>query len=62
MSKDNIILLNKCKVCGFMCSEYYSICLACGVKSEKDSIMVTAVKGRCGTKDTSRLDQLFCRE
>lgn len=56
MSKDNIILLNKCKVCGFMCSEYYSICLACGVKSEKDSIMVTAVKGRCGTKDTSRLD------
>lgn len=53
MSKDNIILLNKCKVCGFICNEYYSICLACGVKSVKDSLMVTIVKDRDDTDNTS---------
>lgn len=53
MSKDNIILINKCKVCGFICNEYYSICLACGVKSEKDSLMVTMVKDRDDTDNTS---------
>lgn len=56
MSKDSIILLNKCKVCGFMCNEHYSICLACGVKSEKDSVMVTTVKDRYDTKNTSCTD------